>query len=60
MMSKPYARLFCLECETLWDVDFTNKSEHPAEYAAYIEMKINDGCPDDGGELRLIKERDDE
>jgi len=27
------------------------------EHALY---DINDGCPDDGGELRLIKERDDE
>ena len=52
---KPYAQLFCEGCEELWDIDFTNKNEHPGEYAMYIEQKIGDGCPDCGGELRLIK-----
>lgn len=52
---EPYAQLFCEDCEALWDIDFTNRSEYPGEYAMAIEQKIGDGCPDCGGELRLTK-----
>lgn len=56
-MSKPYAQLFCLECEALWDIDFENKTENPAEYVLYIEAKIGDGCFDCGGELKLVGDK---
>lgn len=56
--AEPYAKLFCLECEELWDIDFTNKSEAPSEYAVAIEQKIGDGCPDCHGELKLIEAKE--
>lgn len=45
-------------CEELWDIDFTNKSEAPSEYAVAIEQKIGDGCPDCRGELKLIEAKE--
>ena len=55
--SEPYAQLLCADCEALWDIDFTKKKEHPAEYVVAIEQKIGDGCPDCHGELVLVGDK---